>query len=198
MSNIELNSKEVNNTILENVLKLLERRKMISSWKKEYKDINNENKFDLILDDKTRCNIYIYNSKITNIAQSTPLDDYLSNNTDMKKFLVCKEFSKKVYKQINNEYKNAEVFNEVEMLEDIISNVLVSDHKILAIEEKKELLNKFSENELGKIYSTDMMSRYYGAKIGDIFKITRASLTAGKNIFYRRVVNGTLEVLLTS
>ena len=198
MSNIELNSKEINNTILENVLKLLERRKMISSWEKEYKDINNENKFDLVLGDKTRCNIYIYNSKITNIAQSTPLDDYLSNNTDMKKFLVCKEFSKKVYKQINNEYKNAEIFNEVEMLEDIISNVLVSDHKILAIEEKKELLNKFSENELGKIYSTDMMSRYYGAKIGDIFKITRASLTAGKNIFYRRVVNGTLEVLLTS
>ena len=41
------------------------------------------------------------------------------------------------------------------------------------------------------------MSRYYGAKIGDIFRIIRPSMTAGKNIFYRRVVKGSLDILFS-
>ena len=40
-----------------------------------------------------------------------------------------------------------------------------------------------------------MMSRYYNAKVGDIFKIIRPSLTAGKNIFYRKVVLGNINQL---
>ena len=39
------------------------------------------------------------------------------------------------------------------------------------------------------------MSRYYLAKLGDIFRIIRPSITAGKNIFYRRVVPGKIDQL---
>ena len=39
------------------------------------------------------------------------------------------------------------------------------------------------------------MCRYYGGQIGDIFKIIRPSLTAGKNIFYRRVILGNINKL---
>ena len=71
------------------------------------------------------------------------------------------------------------------MLEDIPSKIFIPKHEILVGDEKKEILDKFSENELARIFLTDMMSRYYGANVGDIFKITRPSFTAGKNIFYR-------------
>jgi len=43
-----------------------------------------------------------------------------------------------------------------------------------------------------------MMARYYGAKIGDIFRIVRPSFTAGKNVYYRRVVNGSWDILFES
>ena len=44
--------------------------------------------------------------------------------------------------------------------------------KFLSFErEKNDLLKYYKITELSKIYNTDMMSRYYGAKVDDIFKI---------------------------
>ena len=37
-----MNNKEINQTIVENVLKLLERREKIDSWKTEYKKLNTD------------------------------------------------------------------------------------------------------------------------------------------------------------
>jgi len=81
------------------------------------------------------------------------------------------------------------------MLEDIPGKVFIPTHEIIIGDERKELLEKFSEQELGRIFLTDMMARYYGAIVGDIFKITRASITAGESIFYRRVVNSSWDIL---
>ena len=33
-----------------------------------------------------------------------------------------------------------------------------------------------------------MMSRYYGAKVGDIFRIKRLNLNSGISTYYRKVV----------
>ena len=71
------------------------------------------------------------------------------------------------------------------MLEDLPSKVFIPEHQLLNSDEKTELLSKFSEHDLAKIYSTDVMARYYGSKVGDIFRIIRPSITSGKNIFYR-------------
>jgi DNA-directed RNA polymerase subunit H (RpoH/RPB5) len=81
------------------------------------------------------------------------------------------------------------------MMEDLPSKMFIPEHKLLSDEEKKAFLEIFKESELAKINDTDMMSRYYAAKVGDIFKIVRPSLTAGKNIFYRKVVPGNLNQL---
>ena len=51
------------------------------------------------------------------------------------------------------------------------------------------------QNELSNILDVDMMARYYQAKIGDVFKIIRPSIVAGNSIFYRRVHNGSLDIL---
>jgi DNA-directed RNA polymerase subunit H (RpoH/RPB5) len=39
-----------------------------------------------------------------------------------------------------------------------------------------------------------MMARYYHGKVGDIFKIVRPSIVAGKSIFYRKVIHGSLDL----
>lgn len=197
--NVEYNNKEINHIVMENVLKMLERRSLIKSWSDEYKklgdDLATKSTFQIQLTDKTNYSIYLVNAKLTSIVQGTPLDDYLSNNIDIHKIVIARDVAKKVVKQIVGEYKNAEFFFESEMLEDIPSKVFIPEHQLMNSEEKAELLDKFSEAELARILLTDIMARYYGAKIGDIFRIIRPSFTAGKNIFYRRVVNGSWDIL---
>lgn len=197
--NVEYNNKEINQIVMENVLKMLERRKLIKSWSDEYKkigdDLTSKTSFQIQLTDKTNYGVYLVNAKLTSIVQGTPLDDYLSNNIDIHKIVVARDVAKKVVKQIVSEYKNAEFFFENEMLEDIPSKIFIPEHQLLNQEEKDELFNKFAEADLARILLTDMMSRYYGAKIGDIFRIIRPSFTSGKNIFYRRVVNGSWDIL---
>lgn len=199
--NVEYNNKEINQLVVENVLKMLERRKLITSWSDEYKklgEVGSQSVFEILLADKTKYSIYLVNAKLSSIVQGTPLDDYLSNNIEVHKIVVAKEVSKKVVKQIISEYKNAEFFFENEMLEDIPNKAFIPVHQILNDDEKEELLSKFTDSELARILVTDMMSRYYAAKVGDIFRIVRASSTAGKNIFYRRVVNGSWDILFPS
>jgi DNA-directed RNA polymerase subunit H (RpoH/RPB5) len=197
--NIELNVKEINMLVCTNILKMLERRNMINSWESVFNklkdDINNKASIDFSFDNKNKCSIYIINAKLTSIVQGTPLDDYLSSNIDVHKIIVIKECAKKVVKQIVNDYKNAEFFFEYEMVEDIINKDFVPEHQILLPEQKQELLLKFNENELSIIFNTDMMSRYYGAENGDIFKIIRPTLTSGKSIAYRRVHQGNWDIL---
>lgn len=199
--NVEYNSREINQIVIENTLKMLERRKLIKSWSDEYKkfeDIGTKSIFEVLLSDKTKLGIYLVSSKLTSIVQGTPLDDYLSNNIDVHKIIIAKDVAKKVVKQIISEYKNAEFFFESEMLIDLPSITFIPVHQLLSSEEKEELLDKFAETELSKILVTDRMSRYYGAVVGDVFRIIRPSFTAGKNVFYRRVVNGSWDILFDS
>jgi DNA-directed RNA polymerase subunit H (RpoH/RPB5) len=196
--NVEYNNKEINQIVMENILKMLERRKVIKSWSDEYKklgDVGSKSIFEIQLTDKTNMSINLINAKIDSIVQNSPLDDYLSNNIDVPKIIVAKDSAKKAVKQIMTDYKNAEFFFETEMMEDIPSKIFIPEHQLLNKDEIDELLSKFSEQELSKILITDVMSRYYAAKLGDIFRIVRPSFTAGKSIFYRRVVNGSLDVL---
>ena len=150
--NVEYNNKEINQIVMENILRLLERRKLIKSWDSEYKklgdSISSKTIFEIELTDKTNYSIYLVNAKLSSIIQGTPLDDYLSNNIDVHKIIIARDVAKKVVKQIFTEYKNAEFFFESEMMEDIPSKKFIPEHQLLGSEEKAELLTKFSEKEL--------------------------------------------------
>jgi DNA-directed RNA polymerase I, II, and III subunit RPABC1 len=197
--NIEYNSKEINVEVCRNILIMLFKRKLLNNYIDTFneilKDINDKDIIEFKLNNDDICNIFLYNTKLTSIVNGSPIDDFLSNNTDVHKIVVIKDFTKKVIKQINEDYKNAEVFFEYEMIEDISSKIFIPEHIILNQKEKDELLTKFNENELAIILSTDMMSRYYNAKIGDIFKIIRCNVTSGKSAFYRRVKLGSYDIL---
>jgi DNA-directed RNA polymerase subunit H (RpoH/RPB5) len=199
--NIEYNNKEVYQLIIENVLKMLERRGNIKSWEESMDNIKtdwSENIYEIVLLDKSVYSIFILNNtntQLTTISQGILLDEYLSNNLNIRKIVIVRSIYKKAIKQILYDYKNTEFFFENEMLEDIPSKIFIPEHKLLSLSEKNELLSKFSEHELAKINVHEIMSRYYNAKVGDIFRITRPSYIAGKNIFYRRVINSSIDIL---
>jgi len=69
-------------------------------------------------------------------------------------------------------------------------HILVPKHEVLSKEEAEELLKVLGikKEQLPKIKSNDPIVKEIGAKPGDIVKITRESLTAGKSIFYRLVI----------
>jgi len=198
---VEYSNKDINKIVIENCLKMLERRKVILSHediiKKLGDDIYTKSIIEVVSVDNIMYNIYIVNSKLSSIIYGSQLDNYLSSDINIHKIIIVKEFTKKVVKQIITDYKNSEIFFESEMMEDIINKDIVPIHQLLDADEKNELLSKFSENELAKILNTDIISRYYDAKIGDIFRIIRPSNTAGNNIFYRRVINGSWDILFT-
>ena len=195
--NVEYSTKEVSQVVLENVLKMLVRRNNISKHEKLLEELKESFVSKGVVDFKDEANqkisINLSNVKLSSIVQGSPLDDYLRNNLDVHKIVIMREPSKKVVKQIMTDYPNSEIFFEYEMMEDIPSKIFIPEHQLLTEEEKKNILETFKESELAKINDTDIMSRYYLAKFGDIFRIIRPSITAGKNIFYRRVVVGSLN-----
>ena len=73
----------------------------------------------------------------------------------------------------------------------VLEHDLVPDHILLNEEEAQEILKKYSitRGQLPKIKSSDVVVKQIGAKPGDVLKITRKSLTAGKAVAYRLVID---------
>lgn len=196
---VEYSTKEISVIVLSNVLKMCQRRNLIDAIDSLHEKLKEEFTNKSIVEFKAKNNkkisIYHFTGKIASIVQGSSINDYLKNFTDVHKIVIMKEATKRTAKQITSEYPNSEFFFEYEMMEDIPSKMFIPEHTLLDDEEKTAFLEIFKESELAKINDTDMMSRYYAAKVGDIFKIVRPSLTAGKNIFYRKVVPGNLNQL---
>ena len=199
LTSVNYTIKEINQIIITNLLKLLERRHLISDAKNSLDNIKEEvspNKsIKIKLDNGNNCLVYIVNGKVTSITQNSPIDEFLSNNTNLLKFVVINEPSKKTFKQILENYPNSEPFFQREFMEDIPSKNIVSQHDLLTSEEKDELLQRINIKNLSKIYSSDVMSRYYNAKVGDIFRVHRMNITSGLGVDYRVVVPGKLDIL---
>ncbi len=70
-------------------------------------------------------------------------------------------------------------------------HMLVPKHEICSEQEISDLHIKYSlqPTSLPTILLSDPGIKHLGAKIGDIIKITRSSLTAGTATYYRRVSN---------
>ena len=79
----------------------------------------------------------------------------------------------------------------------VLNHVLVPKHRILNPEEAREVLIKYRVNpdQLPYILDTDPVVKAIGARPGDIIEITRESPTAGKAVYYRRVITTELAKL---
>ena len=195
LSNIEMKNTELISTVLLNIGKLFNRRGYSDIPDDIIKEIHTNKMANFKLGTK-KISINIMNQDVKNISSNSPIDEYLSNNIDYHKFLIVKYFAKKTYKQINSDYKNTEIFSIYELLEDIPSKLFIPTHTLIVDKDREELLKTFTLKEFGRIYSTDMMARYYGAKINDIFRIERPNINSGISIYYRIVVPGSLEIFV--
>ncbi len=72
----------------------------------------------------------------------------------------------------------------------IVEHELVPVHEVLSLKDKKSVLEKYgvAKEQLPKIKVSDAAVKQIKAKAGDIVKIVRDSLTAGKSEYYRVVV----------
>jgi DNA-directed RNA polymerase subunit H (RpoH/RPB5) len=187
------NKLEILQTILYNCLLMLKRRGYISNvdtvYKKYMPTSISMNNFKIVDNNMTNY-IYINNVDMNSIKKSSPIDDFLSTDINMKKFLITPTINKKILSQILDKYPNSEIFKHTEMLEDIVSKNFIPKHTLLDKKEKEKLLEIYKSNNLPKIFKLDMMSRYYNASEGDIFRIERNSILSGKSIYYRIVIPG--------
>ena len=74
-------------------------------------------------------------------------------------------------------------------LDKVAGHFLVPKHEIIPEERVAEILKKYGTNlsNLPRVLRDDPSVVEIGAKKGDVIKITRSSLTAGKAVYFRLV-----------
>jgi len=79
-----------------------------------------------------------------------------------------------------------------EKVVDVSKHIYVPKHEKLQEQEVTDLLEKYnlSLTQLPKIFLKDPAIEMLEPQIGDVIKISRASPTAGRAVYYRAVVNG--------
>ena len=156
--------------------------------------IINDDEILFTLDDK-KYGIKFINLFLTTIKKELSIENFLNKNTDTHKFIIINKLSDRAIKQIL-EYQNTEVFTIDELLIVVIDHNIVPKHILLTLEEKEKYFTVFNHHprDMKKILVNDPIARFYGAKVGDLFKIIRPSVTSGKEIDYRMVIPGEIKI----
>jgi len=150
----------------------------------KFDELNEINVFDTVL------LIFIENDKlgvqhVKNIEKHTEEQKKLVNILIYKNGITS--FAKNAIKDLK---VKVECFSYNELTYNVTKHKLVPTHKILSVSEKKDVLQKFlvKESNLPLILSNDPIVRYFNAKPGTLFEITRNSNTTVNSTFYRLVV----------
>jgi DNA-directed RNA polymerase I, II, and III subunit RPABC1 len=70
---------------------------------------------------------------------------------------------------------------------DVCDHKFVPPHRILGQEEKKDVIKKYENGKLPVIDLDDPVSKYMGARVGDVFEIVRNRPNVGEHLYYRQV-----------
>ena len=156
--------------------------------------IENSDEILFTIEDK-KYGIKFISAFLTTIKKEASIENFLDKNIDVHKFIIINKLSDRAVKQIL-EYKNTEVFTMDELLVVVIDHNYVPQHLLLSEDDKNEYLNTFKHHlrDMKKILVRDPVARFYGAKVGDMFKIIRPCMTSGMDIDYRVVIPGEIKV----
>lgn len=194
------NKKDITNTILTNIVKMLTERGFLKKTDLE----ENINKLTRTISDDLSYKIKVNNEKeqtfaiklipqkISSVSKTSVIGEFLNSYKDNPKIVIVKDISKKANQYINQNFKNTEIFNEEELMINLIDHEIVPKHELLSKEELKDFYKKFNvkKKNMPKLNINDPVARYYNMKKNDIVRITRPSQTSGKVISYRLVREG--------
>lgn len=85
-----------------------------------------------------------------------------------------------------------ELWNIIQLEFNPIKSHFVPQHRIMDSKEVDEIMKTYNIKQkklMAKIEKNDPIARYYGARSGQVFEITRMNENVGKSLFYR-VVSG--------
>ena len=201
---IEKSKKEIRQTVLTNVVKMVTERGLLSedqvtdTVKGLTGKVSSEGvggtEYEFKLDEGS-CYIKIAPLKITTINKSSDIANFLKKHPKSVKILVVDSIGKKAIQQVQNSYENSEVFTEEELMINLRDHVLVPKHTILTEEQTKNFYKEFNTKKKGmpRILTGDPVARYYNMKPNDIVRILRPSGASGVAPFYRLVVKGEMK-----
>ena len=132
--------------------------------------------------------------RVTNLMTQTDkiIEDY--NEGDTVIFIIRDKITSEdsIEEFFRNIYNTRKIFVQYFHLDTLTFNVtkhsMVPKHEILSKEETDELIKSLyitDIKKLPKINASDPISKYYGIKVGEVFRITRPSETSGISYYYR-------------
>ena len=197
-NDIIINKKEKLNIVIKTLCRIFVERKYTTKSLDEVisKILPSMNDDEMLFTiDNKKYGIKFINSFLTTIKKEVSIENFLTKNTDTHKFIIINKLSERAIKQII-EYQNTEVFTIDELLIVIIDHNIVPQHILLTPDEKDKYFTVFNHHpkDMKKILLNDPISRFYGAKVGDLFKIIRSNITSGKEIDYRIVIPGDIKL----
>lgn len=199
----EKNNEDIKNTILENITKMLTERGLLDK-KNLNKNIeqlvrtkSNDNTYTIKVDYPTNPNqkmiaIKITHHKITAITKQPIINDFINKYKNMHKIIVIKDINLKAEQYITSKKENeqiTEIFREREFLINMVDHIDVPKYEIYR-QNSPQYLEFFEEynlkeHQVGRLYVSDPLARYYNVQIGDLVKVIRKSSTTGKSFGFR-------------
>ena len=196
---LEINSEKKRKIILENVIRMLTNRKLLSESNLEdnIKKIISTDSDDMVYSIKFDSpDIYYPKSdftkvmyvkllpqKVTGVSKSSNVGEFITQHKNHPKILIVNSITTTAHDAIRSDYPFSEV-----------RHISVPHHELLSDELSKRVLDEYlvKKREMPKIFVTDPIARYFNAKIGQIFKITRPSETSGLAPYHRLVIKGNI------
>lgn len=178
-------------TIFNNLITVLEKLRKVDkkSFNLEQTNLNNN-----VINNKDYT-IKIFNIKINNFKKNGLLSFY-NLNKNKKIIFIVESISIKLFTEILQFYENVEIFLIEDLFYDISNNILQPKYELLSKEEKNSFQKNYNINNLNlipKIKKSDIIVRFFNAKVNDILKITRFDSKFGKDIYYRLVIDSNYD-----
>jgi DNA-directed RNA polymerase subunit H (RpoH/RPB5) len=199
---VEKSRTEIIHAILTNTVKMITERKLVNQTNTDkiisgLISIQSDDLTYKINLDNTPINnkilaVKIIPQKITAVNKTTGISDFLNTFKDNHKIVIVSSINKKAKQYISLNYPNTEIFEESELLINLVDHCMVPKHEILTKEEAESFYKEFNckKRNIPKMLTDDPVARYYNVKVGDIVRILRPSVTSSIAPSYRLVIRG--------